>query len=86
MSANQILDREFLEIRAKLLEIAASLDRLERGSGSVADDSRMRQLGEAIDILRLQETSGRAEKLQLLFSLPYDDAWPQKYGVQLEKS
>ncbi len=31
MPAAEVLDREFLEIRAKILEIAASLDRLDRG-------------------------------------------------------
>ena len=31
MNSKQILDREFLEIRAKILEVAAALDRIERG-------------------------------------------------------
>ena len=30
MNSEQILDREFLEIRAKILEVAAALDRLDR--------------------------------------------------------
>jgi hypothetical protein len=30
LDATEVLNREFLEIRAKLLEIAAALDRLDR--------------------------------------------------------
>ena len=83
MSSSQILDREFLEIRAKLIEVAASLDRLDRADGSVSSDSRMQQLGDALDLLRLSDAQDRAEKLQLIFSLPYDDNWSRNLGIPL---
>ena len=35
LDAQQVLDREFLEIRGKILEIASSLDRLQRAAGTV---------------------------------------------------
>ena len=38
LDAPEVLQREFLEIRARLLQVAASLDRLGRAEGSVADD------------------------------------------------
>ena len=36
----EVLNREFLEIRARLLQVAASLDRLDRADGSVAGRRR----------------------------------------------
>ena len=36
LSAPEVLSREFLEIRAKILEIAAAFDRLERAAGDVS--------------------------------------------------
>lgn len=80
MPAPQVLDREFLEIRAKILELAASLDRLDRGDGDVTDDPRMRLVLGGISLLSHDEP-GRAERLQLLFSQPYEDAWRKKYGI-----
>ena len=36
----EVFDQEFLPTRAKILEVAAALDRLDRASGSLAADSR----------------------------------------------
>jgi hypothetical protein len=80
LSAPQLLNRDFLEVRAKILELAACLDRLERADGSVADDPRLKQIRQGLDAL---ETTGakRAELVQLLFSLPYDDGWRTKWEI-----
>lgn len=80
-SALQVLDREFLEIRAKLLELAASFDRLDRGGGALPDDVRMKRIREALDVLRSPK-QGRAEALQLIFSRTYEEGWQTKYGVR----
>ena len=80
MTAAEVLDREFLEIRAKILDLAASFDRLDRASGSVADDPRWGLLHEAIEVLR-DEKGDRAEQVQLAFSLPYDDDWQKKLDI-----
>ncbi len=80
MSAAQTLDREFLEIRARLLEVAASLDRIDRGGGSVEDDPRMNMIWEAIEILE-DEKSDRAEQIQLIFSREYEDDWQKKFDI-----
>jgi hypothetical protein len=77
MSARQVLDREFLPLRAKLLELAAILDRIDRGEGDVADDSRRERIAAALAILESDQCN-RAERLQLLFSLPYDAHWREK--------
>ncbi len=80
MTANQILDREFLEIRAKLLEVAASLDRIDRGEGSVEGDPRMNAIWQAIEILE-DEKADRAEQIQLIFSREYNDDWQKKFDI-----
>ena len=72
--ATALLDRHFLEVRARLLEVAATLDRLDRAQGDVSDDPRKQQLATAIELLSATE-SGRAERLQRLFSREYDAAW-----------
>ncbi len=80
MTASQILSREFLEVRAKILELAASLDRLDRSEGSVVDDPRMHRLRQGLELL-LADQPNRAEQVQLTFSREYDDAWRKSFGV-----
>lgn len=80
MPARDVLDREFLEIRAKLLELAASFDRLDRGDGHVRGDRRMELIREGLGILRRDE-GGRAEAIQLLFSREYEEDWRQRFGL-----
>jgi hypothetical protein len=74
MSAQQILDREFLEIRAKILELAACFDRLERAEGCVDQDVRRQQLQQALELLSTTG-SDRAERVPLVFSREYDEKW-----------
>lgn len=74
LSAPEVLNREFLELRAKVLELAASLDRLDRAHGDVAEDPRLAKLRRGMEIL-LSTEPDRAERVQLLFSRAYDDQW-----------
>jgi hypothetical protein len=78
-SSNDVFDQEFLPIRAKLLEVAASLDRLDRASGSLTSESRMKQVQAAIQVL-LRPEDDRAEQIQLIFSRPFEDDWRVKFG------
>jgi hypothetical protein len=80
MAAQAVLDREFLEIRAKLLELAASFDRLDRGGGIAADERRIHTIRQSLKVL-LDETGDRAEQIQLIFSRPYDDDWQKEFGL-----
>ena len=77
--AVDILNREFLEMRAKVLELAASLDRMDRADGDVADDRRMRLLQQGIQILAQPHRQDRAEQTQLLFSREYDPQWKETF-------
>ncbi len=79
-TAAEILDHEFLQVRAKLLDVAATLDRLERADGDVEDDQRLKQLRSGIGLLAGGE-GDYAERFQLLFSLPYSENWREEYGV-----
>lgn len=82
MNSNQILDREFLEIRAKVLEVAAALDRIDRAEGDVTDDARMALLSEAIQVIASEQPNPiRAEKIQLLFSREYDANWLEEFSI-----
>jgi hypothetical protein len=80
MAAADLLNREFLEIRAKLLELAASLDRLDRAAGSVEGEPRMNSIRQALDVL-LNGNADHAEQIQLIFSRDYDDDWQQKLNI-----
>ena len=80
MEASKVLDRDFLEIRAKLLEVAAALDRIDRADGSVTSDARIKQLNQAL--VRLVEGApGCAEALQQIFSRPYDAGWREAWQI-----
>jgi len=83
LTAAELLDREFLTLRAKLLELAAGLDRLERANGDVTADPRSRNLQRGIEDL-LKTGADRAERLQLIFSQPYTGDWQSKFGINAE--
>ncbi len=76
-----VLNQFYLEARARLLEVAATLDRIDRG-GVADDDPRLGLLRQAIHVLD-QSTSkpatDRAEQLQLLFSRQYDAQWQKGF-------
>jgi hypothetical protein len=56
--------------------LAAILDRIGRGTGAngVAADSRLAKIKEALEVLA-DQSGGRAERIQQIFSLNYDSAW-----------
>ena len=87
LTATTILDQEYLEIRAKILQLAAAFDRVDRGAerDQIADDPRLHKLLEAIDVLRSAKVD-RAEQVQMVFSLAYEADWPERLGVALGDS
>ena len=80
LTAQQVLDREFLEIRCKILEIAAALDRLERAEGSIASDRRMKMVYDGLSALS-SENADRAEQVQMIFSRRYEPNWREQFGL-----
>ena len=79
-SSQAVLDHEYLPVRAKILEIAASLDRLQRAPGTLDSDARMKLLKAGLELL-LERQEGRAEQVQLLFSRPYDRQWRETFQL-----
>jgi hypothetical protein len=79
-NATEVLQREFLEMRAKILELAAALDRIDRAEGSVASDARIELIERGLAALA-QSGPGRAERVQLIFSLPYQDGWRSEMAI-----
>jgi hypothetical protein len=65
MSPTDVVDTYFLEHRAKVLDLAAFLDRLDRAGGG--EDFRMDYLRRAIALL-IDGEPERARRIQLLLS------------------
>ena len=84
MTSTEVLDREYLEIRAKILEVAASFDRLDRADGSVDGDPRLSLIQEALDVLQ-SDADDRAEQIQLIFSRQYEDDWREQFNLATTK-
>lgn len=76
LPAAQALDAYFLEARSKLLDLAAMLDRIDRGASAseVENDPRLAKMRQAIELLH-DHKGNRAERIQKIFSLDYDANW-----------
>ena len=85
MNARQVLDREFLEVRGKILEIAASFDRIGRADGDVSEDPSSLLLRTGVEILS-SSSDDRAKRIQLLFSLEYRSDWQDDFDLSPRSS
>ena len=76
LPADRALESYFLEARSKLLDVAAILDRINRGlpSEELENDPRLHKVRQALEVL-LDRSGGRAERIQQIFSLDYDPTW-----------
>lgn len=73
LTAEQVLDRYFLDSRCRLLELAATFDRydaaVQRDGGTSTGDARVEKLRRSLTILAEADSqANRAEQLLLLFS------------------
>jgi hypothetical protein len=75
-----VIEQEFLPLRAKLLEIGAALDRLEREGVAVSQEPRLTKIRAAIEAL-LEGGEDRAEQIQLVFSRQYEGEWREKFQM-----
>ena len=77
-----VLDRDYLEIRARILELAAALDRIDRAAEgpSHPPDRRLAQIRAALETLVVPEPD-RAETVQRIFSLNYDNNWMESFRL-----
>ena len=74
ITAPKVLEREFLGVRARLIEVGAALDRVQRAAGFTSGDPRSEKIRQALEILLGGEVN-KTERIQLLFSLPYEENW-----------
>ena len=80
MTAQEVLEREYLPVRAKILEIAAALDRIDRAEPPIIDDPRVDKLQAGLNVL-VGSSVTRAEEIQLIFSRQYHDNWQTEFGL-----
>ncbi len=78
-TTSEILDREYLQLRARVLELAASFDRIQRGTGS--PDERLQKIRLGIEIL-LDGEQQKARRVQEHFSRQYLADWRDEFGMQ----
>jgi hypothetical protein len=76
LPADRALDTYFLEARCRMLDVAAILDRINRGlpDNELANDARLARIRQALEVLG-DLSGGRAERIQKIFSLDYDPTW-----------
>ena len=75
-SASEVFDQTYLDIRAGVLVLGASLDRIDRSEGgeSICDDARRERIQRGLEILSGPGLN-RAEQIQVLFSDRYQPGW-----------
>lgn len=76
LPAARALDQFFLDARSRVLDLAATLDRVGRGAdpAAAATDPRAALLRQALEVL-LSDAPNRAARVQEVFSLAYDPNW-----------
>lgn len=91
LDAPEVFEQEFLHLRAKILQVAAILDRIDRAKGLVQEDPRVADVRRALEVLTNGDygdnnhganfDSDRAEQIQLIFSLTFDHEWRETLCV-----
>ncbi len=80
--AEAVLTREQFKIRAKLIEIAAILDRIDRAGGDVAHDARMLEIQKSLKVLSAENgSSDRSAQIQMIYSREFDSQWKKNLNL-----
>lgn len=77
----QVIDQEFLQIRAKILEIAAFFDRLDIAEKELGEHEQKLQLLQQGCQLLTDKQADKAARTQLLFSRQYESQWRTTMNV-----
>ena len=80
---SEVLTSDFLEIGQRILDLAAMLDRYDAASTEPGreTDTRLSQISEGLRALGSTGKS-RAEAVQQIFSLPYDENWLDRFELK----
>ena len=83
MNASEILELYFIENRARLLDIASFLDRIDRyeGAEEARSDYRYQAFARAVTLLN-SSTAGRTAAIQTLFSDPTTEPLASAVGLK----
>jgi hypothetical protein len=81
LDATEVLKANFLTVRARLIDLAAAIDRIDRAEGSLQSDPRRKQIQQALELL-CSHGPERTERVQAIFSLPYCDGWQAECGLK----
>ena len=82
LDAQAILTREQFKIRAKLIEIASILDRIDRADGEVDHDRRMLEIRKSLEVLSVSSSdSDWAARIQMIYSREFDSQWKKNLEV-----
>ncbi len=75
-TAVEVFDQVYLDVRAQVLQVAASLDRIDRSEDAevVQQDRRRALIQQGLEVLG-QPGLNRAEQIQVIFSDPYQPGW-----------
>ena len=79
-TSSEILSQEFLQTRAKILEIAAFYDRLDSDELTGQEDQPLQLLRGACAILN-DDQSDKAARVQLLLSREYNAQWRKQFDI-----
>ncbi|MEM8736561.1 MAG: hypothetical protein AAGG44_20185 [Planctomycetota bacterium] len=79
-TAQQVLEQEFLQTRAKILELAAFFYRLQDAENSKVNEEQLKLLKQGCKILTSDGTD-KAAQVQLLFSKEYKADWRKDYAI-----
>ena len=84
-TAAEVIDEEFLQVRAKLLEVAAFFDRIEVASSvesteATASLDKLKLLRSACNLL-VDDELDKASRLQVLFSREYNPQWRSEFEI-----
>ena len=73
LTQQQLIDEYFMEVRARILDVAAFLDRMDRSvERNAEDDFRMVAMRQALQALCVRNP-GRVYDIQMIFSDPTTD-------------
>lgn len=79
-SAREVLEQEYLQVRSKILEVAAFFDRLSDADASNVEQTQLDLLEKGAQVLCDNELD-KAARVQLLFSREYDASWREKFSI-----
>ena len=78
-TADEILDDSFLDVRCRLLDLAAALDRIDAAGEIEIGVEKRRRIDDAIELLG-GDREDRAAAMQMLFSRDYDPQWRERFA------